>query len=244
MKQRFLVLPLFAALAACSNQTPAQNLPPLDYSYLPPITFKVASMTVANNYVPTPGQATLIDEAPQPPALVLQNMLSHRLVASGAPGQGTATIETASLDQVGSNLTGTLTVDVNLSSADGRSTGYTEATVTATQTAPDPDAAQSDVQAALYNLTKRLMDSMNVQLQYQIQHNLGPWLVWSNTPAYAAPSAGGAGPALGGGIQATPLTAPAAPTTPLPAGTGNLSPAVPQYLPGAGPAALTPPATP
>ncbi|OYV25030.1 MAG: hypothetical protein B7X08_07215, partial [Acidocella sp. 20-63-7] len=110
MKQHLLVLPLFVALAACSNQTPAPNLAPLDYSYLPPITFKVADMTVANNYVPTPGQATMINEAPQPPALVLQNMLTHRLVASGAPGQGTATIETASLDQIGSNLTGTLTV--------------------------------------------------------------------------------------------------------------------------------------
>ncbi|OYV25865.1 MAG: hypothetical protein B7X08_04020, partial [Acidocella sp. 20-63-7] len=99
-----------------------------------------------------------------------------------------------------------------------------------------------DVQAALYDLTKRLMDSMNVQLQYQIQHNLGPWLVWSNTPSYAAPSAAGAGPASSAGIQAMPLSAPAAPTTPVPAGTGNISAAVPQYLPGAGPAALPVPA--
>jgi len=228
------------ALAGCSSAPPAQSFAPLDYSYLPPIVLKVSSLNVANNYVPTPGQATLIGEAPEAPANALLDMLNHRIVASGAPGTGTVTIETASIDQVGSNLTGTMTVDVNVSSPDGRSTGYTEASVSASQSAPDPDASQNDVQAALYGLTKQLMDSMNVQLQYQIQHNLSAWLSWSG-PGGGAVVSPGAGAASGAGvIQATPLTAPT--STPTPASVPASSPpgATPQYLPGAGPASLTP----
>jgi hypothetical protein len=91
---------------------------------------------------------------------------------------------------------------------------------------------------------------MNVQLQYQIQHNLGPWLSWTTAPG-ASPLApgggigGGGGGALRGGIQATPLAAPPGASTPIPTGAsptpaGNTNPAVPNYLPGAGPAALAP----
>ena len=45
------------------------------------------------------------------------------------------------------------------------------------------------MQAALYSLTKQLMDDMNVQLQYQMQHNLSGWL------SSAAPGAAGLAPA-------------------------------------------------
>lgn len=100
--------------------------------------------------------------------------------------------------------------------------------------------------AALYGLTKRMMDNMNVQLQYQIQHNLGPWLVWTPGQGAGALSTGAA-PA-GNIIQATPLSAPsggpAAPGGPAPMqapGAPNLNPAVPGYLPGSGPNVLTPP---
>lgn len=236
-------------LASCSSPPPPQNFAPLDYSYLPPIVLKVSNLNIANNYVPTPSQAVLVGEDPAAPPTVLLAMLNHRIVASGAPGSGTVTIETASIDQVGGNLTGVMTVDVNLTSADGHATGYTEASVTYSETAPD-SGDQGDMQAALYDVTKHLMDLMNVQLQYQIQHNLGSWISWSTLPG-ASPLAAGAA-ASPGAIQATPLTAPAASTTTtttttttnspaaLPAPTGNTNPAIPQYLPGAGPAALTP----
>ncbi len=229
------------ALAACSSPAPLQTFAPLDYSYLPPLVLKVASLNVVNNYVPSPSQATLIGEDPASPITTLQNMLNRRIVASGAPGTATIAIQTASIDQVNGNLTGTMTVDVSVASPDGRSTGYAEATVSASQTAPDADASQNDTQAALYGLTKRLMNDMNVQLQYQLQHNLSSWLSWSSTPGAAPLAAGAAG--APGAIQATPLapTAPAtgtAPLVPQPANPVNTNSAVPNYLPGAGPAAL------
>ncbi len=237
----YSILAVFA-LAACSSPPPLQTFAPLDYSYLPPLVLKVASLNVVNNYVPSPSQAVLLGEDPVSPITTLQNMLNRRIVASGAPGTATIAIQTASLDEVNGNLTGTMTVDVSVSSPDGRSTGYAEATVSASQTAPDSSASQNDTQAALYGLTKRLMEDMNVQLQYQLQHNLSSWISWSATPG-AAPLAAGATGAPGA-IQATPLppTAPAtgtAPATPAaPANPVNTNTAVPNYLPGAGPAAL------
>jgi uncharacterized lipoprotein YmbA len=234
-------------LAGCGSPPPPQNFAPLDYSYLPPLVLKVANLNVVNNYVPTPSQATLIGQDPEPPATALLAMLNHRIVASGAPGNATVAVVSASLDGVGGNLTGTMTVDVTVTSPDGRSTGYTEATVSASKSAPDDS---SQMPAALYGLTKQLMDNMNIQLQYQMQHNLSDWLSWS---------APGAGPlaAPAGAIQATPLTAPgaAAPAagapavvTPAPA-TGAAPLVAPHYLgtlpatpgtPGATPAPLIP----
>jgi hypothetical protein len=251
MNIKFLLPVVFPlGLAGCGSGPRPQTFPPLDYSYLPPIVLKVATLNVVNNYVPMPGQATLIGEDPEPPANALLAMLSHRLVADGTPGTGTVTIETASIDQVGGSLVGSMTVDVNLSNPGGSSTGYTEASVTASQPAPNPTASRNAVEAALYDLTKQLMNSMNVQLQYQIQRNLGSWISWSRTPG-GAPLTSGVAPGAGV-IQAAPLTAPpgvAAPaplpgSVPVPPVPQNINPAVPDYLPGAGPAMGPPPGDP
>src|SRR5271168_657270 len=102
MKFWFFAPVAVIALAGCSSSPPPlQTFPPLDYSYLPPIVLKVSTLNVVSSYVPTPSQATYIGEDPEPPANALLAMLNHRLVPSGAPGLGTATVETASIDQVG-----------------------------------------------------------------------------------------------------------------------------------------------
>src|ERR1700722_6403581 len=192
---------VLAALAGCSSPPPPQYFPPLTYSYLPPLVLKVASLNVVDAYVPSTDTVALLAQDPAPPADTLLTMLRGRVVASGAPGTGTVTIQNASVHQVDGTLTGAMTVDVSVASQDGLSTGYAEATVSASRSAPDPDAPPGDMEAALYGLTKQLMDDMNVQLQYQMQHNLSGWLSWS-----AAAGAGQAGyptgAAPGGAIQA------------------------------------------
>ncbi|HEY1857902.1 hypothetical protein [Acidocella sp.] len=231
------------ALAGCSSPPPEQNFTPLEYSYLPPLVLKVANLNIVNDYVPSPDTVVLLAQDPAPPATTLLAMLNHRVVASGAPGTGTVTIQNAAVHEVAGTLTGTMTVDVNVSSPDGHSTGYAEATVSASRTAPDADAPQGDMEAALYYLTKQLMDDMNVQLQYQMQHNLSGWLSWSGAPGGAAayPTAAPAG----GTIQATPLTtpsgaasAPAPAPVPAPPTAGSPEPEqnlVPPGYPGGGP---------
>ena len=249
MKKLVVALPLLS-LAACGTTPPTPTFAPLDYSYLPPIMLKVSQVDVENHYVPTPSQVRTAAMDPAPPAETLLAMLKQRLQPSGQPGTGTVTVQTAYVDDVNGTLMGQMTVDVNLASADGRSTGFTEAGVSATVTAPDSNNP-SDMQAVLYGLTKRLMAQMNVQLQYQIQKNMPSWISWTNNGATLAPSAAGA--TVGAGVQAAPLTAPPGVATvtkavqggaqavaPVPAatGSGNVNGAVPTYLPGAGPAAL------
>jgi len=234
MIRRLLPVAGLATLTACGSSPPPQTFPPLDYSYLPPITLRVANISVQDDYVPDAGAATLLGQDPEPPAQALTDELNHRLVASGAPGNATATIETASIDQIGGNITGTLTVEINVSSADGLHTGYTEASVTQSDTAPDPDSSENQVQAALYQMTQELMNQMNVQLQYQIQHNLSSWVVFG-PGAGPAPLAGPAST----GIQAAPLpppstNAPAANAQTLP---GGISPTA---IPPGAPIPLTP----
>lgn len=250
MNKAWAFMPSLAVLvlAGCSSPPPPQNFPPLDYSYLPPIVFKVSAVNVVNAYVPSPDEATLIGEDPEAPADALLAMLNHRIVASGTPGTATVTIETASIDEAGGNLSGAMVVDLHLVSGNGLSSGDTEVSVTASQTAPDSDASSDDLRAALYGLTKKLMNNMNVELQYEVQRHLGPWLSWAAAPGAAPLAAGAAG--TGAAIQATPLSAPPSTTTtttttttgtePASGPSGNINPAVPQYLPGAGPAALTP----
>jgi hypothetical protein len=182
----------------------------------------------------------LLAQDPAPPAETLLAMLRHRIVASGAPGTGTVTIQSASVHEVAGTLTGEMTVDVNVSSPDGRSTGYAEATVSASRTAPDQDDGAGAMQAALYDLTKQLMENMNVQLQYQMQRNLSGWLSWSPTPGAVAPGYAPAG-AAGGVIQATPLTAPEGTAPAVPPET---PPAAPAYPAAAPPSAYPAPASP
>lgn len=228
---------LIAELAACGGNSPPpppQVFPPLDYSYLPPIVLNISNITVQNDYVPDAGAATLIGEDPEAPANALSAMLQHRLVANGTPGNGVVTIENASLEQVGGNYVGVMTVRLDVASQDGLKTGFTEASVSVTQTAPDSDADQNQVQAVLYGVTKQLMDQMNVQLQYQIQRNMGSWISYTPNAGAAALNSGTAG---NGGIQATPLTAPGSPQTGAPQ-TGAPLPAV--SPPGA-PLPLQPP---
>jgi hypothetical protein len=215
-------------LTGCSSPPePPQVFPVLDYSYLPPITLKVSSLTISNDYVPSPDEATLLGQDPEPPATAVLTMLNHRLVASGTPGTGTVNVETASISSAGAYYTGTVTVDVNVVSGDGRTTGEVEASVTSNIAAPDANASPDEVRAALYLLTKKLMEGINVQLPYQMQRHLGSFILATGT--------GGAVPApvTQGAIQATPLGAPTA-IPPAP-------PTVPgQTLPGTLPVAPPP----
>jgi hypothetical protein len=241
------------SLAACSSSPPpVQNFAPLDYSYLRPITFKVANLTVVNEYTPGSDEAQLNANNPAPPGPTLVAMLNQRMQPSGEPGTANITVQVASITESGGNLNGQMTVDINLTSADGRSTGFAEASVSATAPQPDSDA---DTPAALYQMTKNLMDRINVQLPYSIVHNIPSWVAWTQPVGAPVSAAGGLAP---GAIQAAPLGAPgstAAPVVPgsapvVPSGAPvpmaspaipALNPAVPNYLPGAGPTALTPP---
>lgn len=208
-----LLLPL--GLAACAGPPPPpQVFAPLNYSYLPPITLKVASVTVRDEYLPGPGAAELIAQAPEAPATALESMAHSRLVADGSPGSATFVIKNASLDQVGDTLDGAMDVELDISTSNGQRVAFAEASVSRSVTAPS-DMDQAHLRAALYNLTKSLMTEMNVQFQYQVQKSLSDWLAFPPGAGSADMSPMAAPPAAGPVIQAQPLTAPALPPSSL-----------------------------
>ncbi len=222
-----LVAGLTALLAGCSSSPPPPPpvFTPLSYNYLPPIVLTVSNIAFQNSYVPDPQAAALIAQDPAPPAATVMAMAQHRLVANGTPGTGTFTLETASIEPVGDNYVGNISVRLDVVSADGRKTGYTEASVAVTQTAPEPDAGPDGVQEVLYSMNKQLMDQLNVQLQYQIQRNMGSWVSYNTNAATPALNSGSIN---NGAIQAAPLQAPGAATpvtgaapTPVPLAPGS-----------------------
>lgn len=198
-----LALACPALLAACASGpgTPA-SFPKLRYSYLPPITLKVSSIDIKDEYVPGPDAAALIMDAPEAPASALRAMAQDRLVGDGSPGSAVFIVKTASLHRKGGTISGHFEVELNVRATDGKRVGYADASVSRTEPVPQ-DADPATVKAALYELTRKLMFDMNVEFQYQVQKSLGEWLAFK--PGQAAP-AGGSGASSGaGGIQATPL---------------------------------------
>lgn len=194
-------------LAACSSGPPVQtSFPELQYTYLPQIVLKVANVEVRDAYQPSPDAAQLIATAPEAPAAVLERMAHERLIGNGSPGSAEFVIKRASLHQIGDNLAGTMSVELVVRTSNGQRVGYADATVSRTVTAPSNESP-ARIRAALYDLTKRMMADMNVELQYQIQKSLPEWLAYAPGAALAPVSAAPA-PYSAGAIQAQPLVGP------------------------------------
>jgi len=204
-------------LAACSSEPPVQtSFPELQYTYLPQITLKVANVQVRDEYVPGPNAAQLIATAPEAPAAVLERMAHERLIGDGSPGSAVFAIKRASLNQVGDDLQGTMTVELSVETSNGERVGYADATVSRSETAPSNETPDR-MRAALYDLTKRMMADMNVELQYQIQKSLPEWLAYGPgagmapaastlPPTYNSNSSIVAQPLDGSSSRAAPMT--------------------------------------
>jgi hypothetical protein len=221
----FLLLPLGLplGLAACGGGSapPPLSFPPLSYSYLPPITLKVARIDVRDEYLPGPEAAQLISNDPEAPALALESMARARLVADGSPGAATFVVRRASLHEVNGMLEGAMDVQVNIRTSNGQRVAFAQASVSRSETAPPRNASPDRLHAALYNLTKDLMNDMNVQFQYQIQKSLSDWLAYppnafapNNGFGNASTMAPSLNPGNNSGIEAQPLNAPASSLAP------------------------------
>jgi hypothetical protein len=218
-----LLLPL--ALAACGGAPP--DYPPLRYNYLPPIRLNVASISVRQDYVPSGVAPDLSPLDPVQPVDALRQMAQDRLKPFGAAGQAVFVIQNASVLRDGDTITGTFAVRLDIYTSANTRVGYAEARV-----AHSHSGHVDDIHQLLYDMTKQLMDEMNVQFEYQVVHSLRDWV---------APVGGGPAP-----VQQQPLGAPGAappPPPPVAAPPGLPPPGSPP--PGAGaPSGGMPPPTP
>ena len=171
-----LLLPL--AVAACAETPPARDYPPLSYSYLPPLRLNVASIDVEQRFVPTGAAPDVSPVDPVRPVDALRAMAEDRLKAFGSAGRATLVINDASLTQSGDVITGSLAVQLDIYGPDGARAGFAEAQVSLAHT-----GEADNLPPVLYDLTKEMMDAMNVELEYQVRHSLRDWLV----PENAAP---------------------------------------------------------
>ena len=191
-----LLLPL--ALAACGGPPP--EYPTLRYAYLPPIRLNVASIEVRQDFVPSGVAPDVSPLDPAQPADALRQMAADRLKPFGPAGRAVFVIENASMIQDGDTITGTFAVRLDIYTSANNRAGYAEARVSHTHS-----GNIDDIHRVLYDMTKQLMDDMNVQLEYQVIHSLRDWVI-SGT---AAPTP----------VQQQPLVTP-----------GTLSPAAPPPL--------------
>ena len=134
---------------------------------------------------PAPGMGHVEYLSPEQPIVALRQMAQDRLFAAGNSGRARFIIEDASIIQGSTQYQGNFAVRLELTAGDGTPRGSVEARVVGTHNITDDDP--DDVRADLYDLTKRLMNSMNVELEFQISHSLRNDLQPSTPTAPTAP---------------------------------------------------------
>ncbi|MGS0648198.1 hypothetical protein ACU81Q_11255 [Komagataeibacter melomenusus] len=177
------------------------------YGDEPPLSLNVATISVVDRGGPGLVPGDLSGRAPNPPDDLLKQLAHDRLLAAGSGGSGTFTIDRVSiLHEPGGILDGQLNVHLDVTSADGRRTGYAVAQVTRSFD-PKKKHGNSDTPENLNTLTNLMLQDMNQELASQIRTNLGNWLVTPQAP---------------GSVAAQPLDGdtPAVTTTPASPATG------------------------
>ena len=172
-----LLLPLWAA--GCGDDAPLRTtFPPLRSDYLTPLALNVGTIDYAG--LPPPGPLDDLDPAPPGPALL---QLAHdRLSAAGTGGRALVTVTDATVARSGDALAGSMGLRVEVSGADGGSAGFAEAKVTRRVV-----GIGRDLRGALYDVTKQMLDDMNVELEYQLRQNLRDYLQMPQTAPAPAP---------------------------------------------------------
>jgi hypothetical protein len=184
-----LLLPLLLTgfvLSGCGGDEvppPPQSFPPLRYDYLLPLRFNVASVDIENHYARTdPSDVAAL--SPEPPVQALTQMAQDRVLPGGSSGRAVFVIENAAILRRGPTLSGNMTVRLDVLASDGQRAGYAEASVSRIRTL---GSGSEDLRSALYDMTKAMMDDMNVEFEYQVRHSLKDWLQVA-TPAAAVPA--------------------------------------------------------
>lgn len=177
-----LLLPLLAA--GCAGDDPPPPPPrvdagPLRYDHLTPLRLNVGAVDVPD--APPPGPLDALN--PSPPGRALRRMAMDRIGAGGSTGRAVFAIDDASIVQSGSNLAGVMAVHLDILGPDGERAAYAEARVA--RQAPMPRSA--GLSAALQDMTRAMMDDMNVELEFQVRRALRDWLQLAETAPAPAP---------------------------------------------------------
>jgi hypothetical protein len=187
-----LLLPI--AFAACGRHEQREFVP-LHYNYLLPIRLNVAAIQIVQRFMPAGVPPDVSQFDPMPPVQALHNMAEDRLAALGAAGRAEFVIQNASLVRQGDTITGIFEVQLDIYPNTNVRAAYATASVTGSYTG-DLD----DLPGRLYDVTKSLMDRMNVEFEYQVRRSLGAWLLTGaavQTPVQQQPLTVSPAPSVG-----------------------------------------------
>jgi hypothetical protein len=169
-----LLLPLL--MAACAER-PRRQYSPLHYGFLTPLRINVAALQVEQRYVPSGISPDVSQLDPMPPILALRNMVEDRVLAYGTSGRAVFIIQDASLTRQRDTILGRFAVELDIYTSANTRAGFAEARVSRTYSG-DLD----DLPSTLYDMTKDMMDAMNVEFEYQVRRSLRDWLVPEGAP--------------------------------------------------------------
>lgn len=203
-----LLLSPMVGLTACSSDGP-KTFAPLTYDYLTPIFFNVDHITVQNLTENQKYPRDVTNLSPILPATALQSMANTRFQARGSSGSGTFTINRASLQEQGHNgIYGQMDATFDVYNNNNQKIASVQASVNHTYNI-DSSKGDSSSKANLYEATQKLMQDMNVELEFQIRKHLDKYLV----DATGTPVSGGiktedlSKPGSAGPVPATAPTA-------------------------------------
>ena len=192
-----LALGLLTGCGGSSLEPPAAPVAAtLHYDYLTKLRLDVARIDVDGTWLPQDGRRHVEGLSPASPLQALRAMAEERLLPVGGSGHGMLMIDDAALTRDGEGYRGHFAVHLVLQAEDGRSLGGVVAQVSGTQ------PATGRVGDDLFALTRTLMDSINVELEYQLQQSR---LLQSTAPGATAT------PVQAQMLEPPPGAAPAAP---------------------------------
>jgi hypothetical protein len=168
------------ALAYCSDDdadvSPSQ-FASLRYDYLPPIQLNVSSIDVQQRFIPSGVPPDVTGSDPAPPIEALRTMANDRLQALGTANKATFAILDASLTRTKDVIRGQLAVSLTITDDAGKELGFAQAHVERSHAGRVANLRQD-----LYDMTKAMMDDMNIEFEYQVRRNLKEWLTSSAAP--------------------------------------------------------------
>jgi hypothetical protein len=169
-----LLLPLL--LAACGSR-PQRQYPPLHYGFLTPLRLNVAELHVEQRFVPSGVAPDVSQLDPMPPVMALRNMAEDRVQAYGTTGRAVFVIKDASMIRQRDTIRASMAVELDVYTSGTTRAGFAEAGVSRTYSG-DMD----DLPSTLYDMTKDMMDRMNVEFEYQLRRSLRDWLLPEGAP--------------------------------------------------------------
>ncbi len=187
------------SLAGCAaKDEPMVMYPRVNYDYLTKLELNVASIDIDDSKQPNADNRDISLLAPITPTMALRQMAKDRLVPTGATGHAAFVVDSAKILRVRDHYEGSMTVHLEITNADGTSSGYAGASVSRSNSfeKDSPNAVRAD----LNTLVTQMMSDMNAEFEFQVRRSLHSYLQ-SQSKTAPQPSA----------VSAEPLSKPAVP---------------------------------